>query len=133
MRNLKPYNEMLTEGTKAIYEIAKAARLKGLDPENEPEIYFAPDVAARVEGLVGPKGVAIRIRELKKGEKDDNKIALKIAEEIALGKLGGLTGAEATDIAIRSALALITNGVLVAPTEGISKIEEKRCVTLCRE
>ena len=126
MREIKRYNDLLVEKTKAVYEIAKAARRTGLDPEDEPEIYFAPDVAARVEGLVGPEGVAERIRELKKDESNDNKIALKIAEEIALGQLGGLEGDAAIDKAIRSALALITNGVLVAPTEGISKIESKQ-------
>lgn len=119
MKDIKAYNEMLTEKVREAYEIARTARKKGSDPSSEPEIYFAEDVAARVEGLVGPPGIAETIRGLKKQFSDEGEIALKIAETI----LAGGTETEKIELAIRAALAYLTQGVLVAPTEGIAKIE----------
>jgi len=52
------YFETLEEETEKLYAIARKARLKGHDMEMEPEIPLAKDLAERVEGLVGPKGVA---------------------------------------------------------------------------
>ena len=75
------YFEVLEEETLKLYEIAKLARLKGHDIELEPEIPLAKDFAERVEGLVGPKGVAARIKELE----DDisrEEVAFQIAREI---------------------------------------------------
>ena len=48
------------------YEIADKARKKGLDPELFVESPQAKDLAGRVEKLVGPKGIAEEIRNLKK-------------------------------------------------------------------
>jgi DNA polymerase II large subunit len=58
------YFETLEEETQKLYDVARQARLKGYDIELEPEIPLAKDLAERVEGLVGPKGVAARIKEL---------------------------------------------------------------------
>ncbi len=122
MKELENYNRELTEKVREAFEIATAARKKGSDPEPAPEIYYAEDVAARVEGLVGPPGIAEKIRELKKEFSDEGEIALKIAEAI-MGGLGGRAGVDAIELAIRSSLAFLTQGVLVAPTEGIAKVE----------
>ena len=46
------------------------------------EIAPAIDMAARVEGLVGPINIASKIRELDRMNYSREKIALKIAEEI---------------------------------------------------
>lgn len=105
-----------------VYEIARRARERGNDPSPFPEIYLAEDVAARVEGLVGPKGVAEVIRKLKKNHSDEE-VALLIAEAIVKGEVGNLKGKEAADRAIRAGLAYLTQGVVAAPLEGISRIE----------
>ncbi|MGL6299233.1 MAG: hypothetical protein ACRC1M_08730, partial [Methanobacteriaceae archaeon] len=52
------YFEKLEKETNELYKIANEARSKGFDPEIETEIPLAKDLAERVEGLVGPKGVA---------------------------------------------------------------------------
>jgi len=39
-----------------VYEVAKAARSKNLDPSAEPESRVAADLAERVEKSVGPRG-----------------------------------------------------------------------------
>jgi DNA polymerase II large subunit len=125
------YFEGLEEETLKLYEIAKNARLKGHDIELEPEIPLAKDLAERVEGLVGPKGVAARIKELE----DDisrEEVAFKIAKEIVTktdieGKADSLEVKEQkSDQAIRTALAILTEGVVAAPLEGIAKLKIKR-------
>ena len=125
------YFEDLEEETLKLYEIAKNARLKGHDIELEPEIPLAKDLAERVEGLVGPKGVAARIKELE----DDisrEEVAFQIAREIVTktdieGKDDKLEVKEQkSDQAIRTALAILTEGVVAAPLEGIAKLKIKR-------
>ncbi len=125
------YFEGLEEETLKLYEIAKNARLKGHDIELEPEIPLAKDLAERVEGLVGPKGVASRIKELE----DDisrEEVAFQIAREIVTntdveGKEDSLEVKEhKSDQAIRTALAILTEGVVAAPLEGIAKLKIKR-------
>lgn len=57
------YFDRLEADTKVLYKIANEARSKGLDVETKSEVPLAKDLAERVEGLVGPEGVAKRIKE----------------------------------------------------------------------
>ena len=117
---------MLEEEVNKLYKIAMDARVKGLDPELEPEIHLAKDVAGKVEGLIGIKGIAKRIQSL--GEQMDREnVAFKIAQEVASGRFGeGLPEEKKADLAIRAALAILTEGVTAAPLEGIAKVKIKR-------
>ncbi len=125
------YFEGLEEETLKLYEIAKQARLKGHDIELEPEIPLAKDLSERVEGLVGPKGVAARIKELE-DDMSREEVAFQIAREIVTktdveGKKDSLeVQEEKSDQAIRTALAILTEGVVAAPLEGIAKLKIKR-------
>lgn len=113
------------------YELARLCRERGLDPETRVEIPPAIDLAARVEELVGPKGVAARIRELAK-EKNREELSLIVAKECAAGKFGpvgplsqGVSDdplTQSLDQAIRTGLAILTEGILVAPLEGIAGV-----------
>lgn len=104
------------------YELARLCREKGFDPETRVEIPPAIDLAARVEELVGPKGVADRIRELSK-EKNREELSLVVANEVAAGKFGAFDDKEkALDQAVRTGLAILTEGILVAPLEGIAGV-----------
>jgi len=105
-----------------LYEIAEGARSKGLDPHGRVEIYKAEDLAARVEGLIGVRGVAKRIRELS-AQVSREEAAFKIIEEIVNGKFGEYEEEEAADIAMRTALALMTEGITAAPLQGIEKVK----------
>ncbi len=118
------YFEKLEEEFAKIYEIARQARSLGFDPALEPEITPAKDVAARVEGLIGPKGVAERIRVLS-NTMSREQVAFKIAEEIATGKLGVFEEEEAAELAIRAALAILTEGITAGPIEGIADVKIK--------
>jgi len=104
------------------YELARLCREKGFDPETRVEIPPAIDLAARVEELVGPKGVAARIRELSK-EKNREELSLIVANECAAGRFGPFEDKEkALDQAVRTGLAILTEGILVAPLEGIAGV-----------
>lgn len=104
------------------YELAGRCRARGFDPETRVEIPPAIDLAARVEELVGPRGVAARIRELAK-EKNREELSLVVAKEVAAGKFGSFDDkVRALDQAIRTGLAILTEGILVAPLEGIAGV-----------
>lgn len=60
------YYDMLRDELKRAYSIATAARKQGFDPTDDVEVKIAKDVAARVEGIVGPPGVEDVIRNLEK-------------------------------------------------------------------
>ena len=124
------YFERLESETHKLYEIANEARSKGFDVELETEIPLAKDLAERVEGLVGPKGIAKRIKELEK-DMSREEVAFEIAAEIA-SQESSETGAKLeaekqafADQGLRTALAILTEGVVAAPLEGISGVKIK--------
>jgi DNA polymerase II large subunit len=114
------YFQRLKEQFDRVYSLARQARAKGLDPAPEPESLITHDVAERVEKAVGPQGIANRIRELSLLMQREL-VALKIAEEIALGSYRG-NEEEAAEQAVRTASAILDEGVTAAPIEGISSV-----------
>ncbi len=115
------------------YDVAGQARQKNCDPSKEVEITPAEDVASRVEGLVGPPEITNRIRELMKTGKDRESIVLQISDEILEGKWPCKTLCNATDEreikieqAVRTGLALYTEGVVSAPIEGVIRLKLKK-------
>jgi len=107
-----------------LYEISRKAREKGFDPSPKPECEIAKDMADLVEGLVGPKGVAQRIRELST-KLPREELAFKIAEEIVYGKFGHMELEAAAEQAIRTALAILTEGLTAAPVQGVAQVKIK--------
>ena len=107
-----------------LYKVAGEARGKLLDPDSKPEIQVAKGIAELVEGLVGPKGVAESIKELS-DKLPREEIAFKIAEDIVYGKFGHLEPEEAAEQALRTALAILTEGITAAPIQGIFKVSIK--------
>ena len=101
--------------------IAEEARKVGLDPTTGVEIPVANDLADRVEALLGIAGVAARIRELET-EMSREEAALRIGDDFVARRFGETTPEEILDHAIRTAMALLTEGVVAAPTEGIGKV-----------
>ena len=129
------YFESLEKETKRAYDVAREARKRGLDIETEPEIPLAKNLAERVEGLVGPPGIATHIKELEE-EMSREEVAFHVAKEIVTSDQ--VTKADpgnkdqykimeaAADQAIRTALSILTEGVVAAPLEGIDRIAIKR-------
>ena len=125
-QEMNAYFKELERQISEIYEIAKKARSLGHDPELEPEIPQAEDLAARVEKLVGPLGVAEVIRGLEK-EMPREELSLKIAEMIVDGHFGRFQEQQAAEQAVRAALAIITEGIAAAaPLEGITHVEIRK-------
>ncbi|MEM3735397.1 MAG: DNA polymerase II large subunit [Candidatus Bathyarchaeia archaeon] len=123
-KSYEKYIETLEKQLGQLYSVAAKAREKGLDPEFKPECKIARDMADLVEGLVGPKGVAERIRELS-SKLSREELAFKIAEEIVYGKFGHLEPEAAAEQAIRTALAILTEGVTAAPIQGVAQVKIK--------
>jgi len=119
------YFSEINQNLQTLFEIAQKARQCGYDPTFEPEPHIALDLAERVEGLVGPAGVAARIRELNAILKTREEVAFKIAEEIVYGKFGHLDEQRAADQAVRTALAILTEGITAAPLQGIAQVSIK--------
>lgn len=106
------------------YEIATLARSKGLDPSWKVESETTYDLAERVEKAVGPSGVAERVRELGKLISREE-TALKLSEEIILGRFGSFGEEEGALQAVRTALAILDEAVTVAPIQGIHQVKIK--------
>ena len=118
---MEAYFEALEAGADACYELVGRARKAGYDLEDEAEIPRARDLAERVEAQVGPVGIAPRIREVI-AKHDRQTAALLVARELA-GKLRDELGVEkALEQAVRTSLSILTEGVLVAPTEGVVRV-----------
>jgi len=117
------YYKTLTDKLEKEIEIAKEARKKGFDPSLQPEIDITKDLAARVEALMGIKGVGSRIRELERNGNSREEIALKIGYDFVDGKFGRYKRVEVIENAVRTAVAILTEGVVAAPLDGISRIE----------
>ncbi|MFH1785241.1 MAG: DNA polymerase II large subunit [Candidatus Micrarchaeota archaeon] len=117
------YLTILREELQRAYAAASEARKQDYDPVDEIEVKIAEDVAARVEGIVGPPGIAKLIRSLETNGMPREDIAFEVARKIAAGEV--ITGNKETLIeqAVRTGLGILTEGVLVAPTEGISKVK----------
>ena len=117
------------------YEIARAARSKGLDPHSDVEIMLANSMAERVIGLisiVAPNvmgvGIPERIEEL---EKEygllDWRVGFRIAEEVAQQKFCTFpTKLEAMETGIRMGFAYLTLGIVAAPLEGFVGLKLKK-------
>jgi len=123
-REYREYVSLLEKKLEEVYQIARKAREKGLDPAPNPEPEIAEDMASLVEGMVGPPGVAESIRELSK-KLPREEVAFKIAEEIVYGKFGHMDAKQAAEQAIRTALAIFTEGITAAPLQGVARVEIK--------
>jgi DNA polymerase II large subunit len=118
------YVENLEFQLEQLCGICRKAREKGLDPALKPECAIARGMADLVEGLVGPKGVAERIRELS-SKLPREELAFKVAEEIVYGKFGHMEPEAAAEQAVRTALAILTEGLTAAPLQGVAKVKIK--------
>jgi DNA polymerase II large subunit len=115
------YVEDLENRLGQLYVISDKAREKGLDPSLKTECKVAKDLADLVEGLVGPKGVAESIRELS-SKLPREELAFKVAEEIVYGKFGHMEPEVAAGQALRTSLAILTEGLTAAPLQGVAQV-----------
>src|SRR5438105_6154189 len=106
------------------YQHALKARRRGIDAADIVEPKIAYDLADRVAKMHDVE-ISDRLRTLL-GVTTKEKAALKIAEEIAKGDYGGGELQSMLDSAVRVSLAVVTEGVTVAPLQGISDVVIKK-------
>ncbi|MFC6827065.1 DNA polymerase II large subunit [Halopelagius fulvigenes] len=105
------------------FDTARAAKAQGHDPETDVEIPVAKDMADRVENILGIPGVAERVRELE-GQMSREEAALELVTDFVEGSVGDYDSREGkVEGAVRTAVALLTEGVVAAPIEGIDRVE----------
>jgi DNA polymerase II large subunit len=114
------YQQDILRNVNQNYEHALRARRRGIDVADivEPKIAF--DLADRVAKM-HDIDIAGRLRALL-SHTTKEKAALKIAEEIAAGEYGSGDLKTRLDNAVRVSLAVVTEGVTVAPLQGISDV-----------
>ena len=129
------YQKDIERAVQAAYDVARAAREKGLDPVNTVEIPIATNLPERVTGIVStliPQIKDVRIeRRIKELEKEygflDPAVAFAIALEIAEQKYSKFQEQlEAIEAGIRVGFAYLTLGSVSSPLEGFTRIEIKK-------
>ena len=147
--NQQAYFDLLQKGVDDAYEIASACRALGFDPRTQVEIPQAADMASRVHQLLEflhDRTTAEQIRTLtKRNDGDREQVAIDISLLVCMESIVGnysLTEKELVrrfqierkrksniEIAIAiyhgicAGLAVITEGILVAPLEGVVSCE----------
>lgn len=118
------YNSSLLNKFHEIYKISSKARWAGIDPNIPPESEITIDIADRVSAICNPQTeipINDRLRTLLKSNRQEI-VALKISEEIARGNFGDMEPQELLRTAIRVGLAVITEGVTIAPIQGLNDV-----------
>jgi len=120
------YFAELQGGAARCYDLARRARSLGFDPELDVEIPQTDDLASRVELLLKDydvEGVARRIRDLASVH-DREETAILVAKELARKPAPSVE--KGIERAVRVGLAILTEGILVAPLEGLADVRVKR-------
>src|SRR3989338_735085 len=133
--DMEKYFGIIDENVKTAYDLAKIARKKGLDPEDDIDLPLAKNMAERVENLVGAltpqiigSGLSKRIEELERTfKKLDWRVALTIALEVFNQKFCEFRDKiEAIETGIRVGLAYLTLGIVSSPLEGFIQLKLKK-------
>jgi DNA polymerase II large subunit len=117
------YQHEILKNVERSFELATKGRRMGLDVSNRVEPKIAYDLADRVAKMHNID-IADRLRALL-SHTTKERAALKIAEEIALGEYGVGDLRTRLDNAVRVSLAVVTEGVTVAPLQGIADVQLK--------
>src|ERR687894_338576 len=117
------YQQGILKSVNKGYQHALKARRRGIDAADIIESKIAYDLADRVAKMHNID-IADRLRALL-SHTTKEKATLKIAEEIALGEYGIGDLRTRLDNAVRVSLAVMTEGVTVAPLQGIADVQLK--------
>ena len=118
------YQESILQNVQRNLDAGMEARLRGIDVTDRIEPKIAFDLSDRVAKM-HDIDIANRLRELL-SKTSKERAALKIAEEIALGEYGEDDIRTRLDNAVRVSLAVVTEGVTIAPLQGIADVQLKK-------
>ncbi len=122
--DLKRYFTSLIDQVEKEFHLALDAKKVSNDPNDYPEIQFVWDMAERIEKLLGLEGVADFIRKNKDLSREE--LALKSIDLLVDGEFGSYDFNQLVDLGVRLPLAILTEGMTVAPLDGIKKAIVKR-------
>ena len=123
-KEVREYYDKLTKDIDFAVVLAKNARIQGKDPSSNIESVPARGIAEKTELLVGPPGVAERYNELWEIHHERFPVMLQIFNDILDRKLGDIEDPEKRlDQALRTALIIETEGVVVSPLDGLPEIK----------
>jgi len=120
--DVKEYFDIINKNVEKIYKVAQDARSRGYDPQPFVEIKPAPDLAARVEGIIGIDGIAKLIKNIG-ADKTRQETAFELVRLICTEPQFNIDIEKRLTLAVRAGLSVLTEGVLVAPTEGLQGVE----------
>lgn len=122
--HIKTYFSTLQKQASAVYSHAIKAKTKSYDTSTEIEVIPAVDLADRAETIIGLKGLSQRFREIAKDQPNRRKAYFQLFEEILSQKWWDIPDEQKrVEIAIKACLLIETEGVVVAPLDGIPKVE----------
>ncbi len=120
------YQKSIKEYLSGAYSLAADIKSQGKDPSGAVESLLALDLADRVTKLLEVP-IAKRLRELLHQENTrTEQVALTLASEVASGKYQLPRDQTRAEAAVRIGLAIVTDGVTVAPIQGVSAVRIKR-------
>jgi DNA polymerase II large subunit len=121
---IKKYFDYLRSRVDIELEIAKKAKATGLDTTVVVETTPVVDLADRAETLIGLPGLARRYREVIFEKPDRMETYFQLFKEIIEQKWCSIPDpAKRLEIAIKACLLIQTEGVVVAPLDGLPRIE----------
>ncbi len=121
---IKKYFGSIQKQVSEQYSLAQKVKAKGFDISTKVEMTPAVDLADRAETLIGLPGLARRYREIMKEKNDRMATYFQLFKEIIEQKWCSIPDDQKRlEIGIKSCLLIQTEGVVVAPLDGLPKIE----------
>ncbi|MFA6420463.1 MAG: hypothetical protein WCW13_06700, partial [archaeon] len=122
--HVKEYFKRMQNDTKEVFEIAEKAKATGVDLTDFVEVTPALDLADRAETIIGLAGLAKVFRDIFAEKKDRRKAYFQLFREILDQKWWKIPDdAKRIETAIKACLLIETEGVVVAPLDGVPKVE----------
>jgi len=126
-KHIHDYFDELEKNSMNEVKIANTAKGKGLDIATTIETKPVSDLADRTETIIGPPGIAKRYRKLYKESSGDNRrirVIFQLFKEIIEQDWYSIPDeSKRIEQAIKTSLVIYTEGVVVAPIDGVPKIE----------
>ena len=122
--HIHKYFSLIQSKSLSAFNAAQKAKKLGVDLSTSVEVTPAVDLADRAETIIGLTGLAKRFREIFAESKDRRKAYFKLFHEILEEKWWKFpTEQQRVEIGIKTCLLIETEGVVVAPLDGVPKVE----------
>jgi len=122
--NVKDYFKQMQNEIYSVFGAAQEAKQTGKDLCESVEVVPAVDLADRAETIIGLHGLAKRFREIFAEIPDRRKAYFKLFGEILDEKWWKIPEEQKrVEIAIKTCLLIETEGVVVAPLDGVPRVE----------